>query len=101
MLGNFDPYQEWLGIPPEEQPPSLYQMLGIAEGESDAAVIAKGGSERAANVRSFRTDENAVFVDLLLKEIAAAKALLLDPEKKQKYDRQLAAKRRSQPTQRM
>lgn len=96
MLGNFDPYQEWLGIPPEEQPPSLYRMLGVADGESDPAAIAKAAAQRAAHVKSFRTDETAIFTDLLIKEIAAAKALLLDPEKKQKYDRQLAAKPRPQ-----
>jgi hypothetical protein len=94
MLGNFDPYHEWLGIPPEEQPPSFYRILGLAEGESDTTVISRAAGAQAAHVRSVRTDENAIFVDLLIKEIAAAKELLLDPEKKKKYDRQQAAKPR-------
>ena len=25
-----DPYHVWLGIPPEEQPPNHYRLLGIA-----------------------------------------------------------------------
>ena len=27
---EFDPYRKWLGIPPQEQPPNHYRLLGIA-----------------------------------------------------------------------
>ena len=31
MAANFDPYYKWLGIPPEEQPPNHYRLLGIQD----------------------------------------------------------------------
>jgi hypothetical protein len=34
----FDPYRKWLGIPPEEQPPNHYRLLGIALFEDDPDV---------------------------------------------------------------
>ena len=30
MDEQFDPYHKWLGIPPEEQPPNYYRLLGVA-----------------------------------------------------------------------
>ena len=47
MLGNFDPYREWLGIPPEEQPPNLYRLIGVDEGESDVQLIRQAASRQA------------------------------------------------------
>ena len=32
---SFDPYRRWLGIPPSEQPPNCYRLLGIALLEED------------------------------------------------------------------
>ena len=28
-MDGFDPYRKWLGIPPQEQPPNHYRLLGI------------------------------------------------------------------------
>ena len=36
---RFDPYHKWLGIPPEDQPPHHYRLLGVPLYEDDAAVI--------------------------------------------------------------
>ena len=36
--GNFDPYHEWMGIPPSEQPPNHYRLLGLSEFETSKAV---------------------------------------------------------------
>ena len=27
--GAFDPYHKWLGIPPKQQPPDHYRLLGV------------------------------------------------------------------------
>src|SRR5262245_52651896 len=35
----FDPYHKWLGIRPEQRPPTYYQLLGIAPDEKDPEVI--------------------------------------------------------------
>ena len=29
MKQSFDPYHKWLGIPPEDQPPHHYRLLGV------------------------------------------------------------------------
>ncbi len=39
MSADFDPYYTWLGIPPEQQPPDHYQLLGLRRFEDNAAVI--------------------------------------------------------------
>ena len=39
MSEKFDPYYKWLGIPPKDQPPHHYRLLGLELLESDAEVI--------------------------------------------------------------
>ncbi len=39
MSALFDPYHEWLGILPQEQPPNYYRLLGVAPFEADPDVI--------------------------------------------------------------
>ena len=39
MSDAFDPYHRWLGIPPDEQPPHHYRLLGINAFETDPEVI--------------------------------------------------------------
>ena len=38
MPEEFDPYRKWLGIPPKDQPPHYYRLLGIALLEDDPDV---------------------------------------------------------------
>ena len=47
---NFDPYHQWLGISPSEQPPNHYRLLGIAPFEADPAVISQAADQRAAQI---------------------------------------------------
>ena len=51
---GFDPYHKWLGIPPEEQPPNHYRLLGLPPFEADLDVI-----DAAAKARSGRRAERA------------------------------------------
>ena len=48
MSGDFDPYREWLDIPPADQPPNYYRLLGLSLYESDCAAIARAAEERCA-----------------------------------------------------
>ena len=41
MAESFDPYRKWLGIPPKDQPPNHYRLLGIDLFEADAEVIVR------------------------------------------------------------
>jgi len=64
----FDPYHKWLGIPPDEQPPNFYRLLGIGLFESDSDVIDNAADQRMAFVRQFQTGKHgAVAVELLNK----------------------------------
>ena len=39
MSNPFDPYHQWLGIPPKKQPPNHYTLLGLDAFESNPDVI--------------------------------------------------------------
>jgi hypothetical protein len=91
MTSDFDPYHRWLGIPPEEQPPDYYRLLGISRFEQDREVISNASDQRMAHLRSFASGQRSVESQRLLNEVAAATHCLLDPAKKLPYDNQLRA----------
>jgi hypothetical protein len=88
---HFDPYRKWLGIPPEEQPPHHYRLLGIALFEDDPDVISNAADRQMAHVRTFQTGKRAALSQALLNELSAANVCLLNPQTKQQYDAQLLA----------
>ncbi len=83
---TFDPYYKWLGIPPEEQPPHHYRLLGIRIFEEDPDVISSAADRQMAHVRSFQTGPNAAVSQTILNEIANARVCLLNRDKKNAYD---------------
>ncbi|HEV3417581.1 MAG TPA: hypothetical protein VG056_12230, partial [Pirellulales bacterium] len=100
MSSLFDPYYKWLGIPPEEQPPNHYSLLGIRLYEPDSDVIEMAADQRMAHLRSFHAGPHSDLSQKLLNEVAAARICLLKPERRVKYDellRQRFAQARSQP----
>ena len=86
MSESFDPYRAWLGIPPEEQPPNHYRLLGVQPLEEDPEVIAAAADRRVGNLHASQTGEHAELARRLLDEIAYAKACLLNPARKAAYD---------------
>ena len=82
----FDPYYKWLGIPPEDQPPSHYRLLGINLFEADAAVISNAADQRMAFLKSVQTGEHVQHSQDLLNQVAQAKLCLLDAGKRRAYD---------------
>ncbi len=94
MSPRFDPYHEWLGIPPEQQPPTHYRLLGLADFEGNATVIQNAADRQMAHLRTFQTGRHAMDSQRLLNEIAAAKLCLLNPGKKAAYDKTLPARLR-------
>jgi hypothetical protein len=87
---TFDPYHEWLGIPPSEQPPNHYRLLGIAPFESSPDVISQAAGQRMEQIRVVQTGPSADLGQKILNEIAGAKLCLLDPDIKRAYDADLA-----------
>ena len=70
---SFDPYHEWLGIPPSEQPPNHYRLLGIAPFESDPNVISQAAEQRTGQIRGVQPGQLADLAQRMLNEIAGAK----------------------------
>lgn len=89
MAQDFDPYYKWLGIPPKDQPPHYYRLLGLEPLESDREVIDAAANRVMAYLRSLATGEDAEHSQRLLNEVAAARQCLLHPQKKATYDEQL------------
>ncbi len=89
MADIFDPYYEWLGIPPAEQPPNHYRLLGIGLFEENAGVIANAADRQMGHLRGFAAGKHSQSSQKLLNEVAAARVCLLNPEKKVDYDGQL------------
>lgn len=86
---QFDAYRKWLGIPPKEQPPNHYRLLGIDLFESDPDVISNAADRQMVHVRSFQSGQYAELSQQILNELSAARVCLLTPEKKEAYDAQL------------
>lgn len=92
MSDSFNGYHVWLGIPPGEQPPNHYRLLGIAPFETDLDVIDHAADRQMAHVRTFQSGRNAALSQQILNELAAARVCLLNPQRKADYDEQLRAK---------
>lgn len=89
MAESFDPYHKWLGIPPAEQPPHYYRLLGLNVFESDSDVIRSAADQRTAYVRTFQNGPQGDLSQKILNEISKAKVHLLDSNKKLAYDEAL------------
>jgi len=88
-MATFDPYRKWLGIPPAEQPPNHYGLLGIGLFESDPDVISNAADRQMVHVRTYQSGKHSAISQRILNELAAARICLLDPGKKAAYDEQL------------
>jgi len=92
MPEQFDPYHQWLGISPKDQPPNHYRLLGIDLFEAEPDVISNAADQRMVHVRSFQAGENSDLSQTILNEISSAKICLLNSAKKLAYDDQLRRK---------
>lgn len=86
---EFDPYHKWLGIPPHQQPPTHYRLLGLEPFEADLDVIQAAAARQMAHLQTYKIGPQSECSQQLLNEIARAKVCLLDPHSKTEYDRKL------------
>ena len=92
MDRSFDPYHQWLGIPPDEQPPSHYRLLALRPGEADLEVIERAVERQCAFVRQFQRGLHGEVAERLLNQIAAAGDTLADPLARESYDQSIGLK---------
>jgi hypothetical protein len=89
MADSFDPYYQWLGIEPVDQPPHHYRLLAIAPFMDNREVIAGASDRQMAHLRTFQRGPQAADSQRLLNQVSIAKVCLLNPDKKTAYDEQL------------
>jgi len=89
MSEAFDPYHKWLGIPPQEQPPHHYRLLGVKPFEDDPDVIENAADRQMKHVRSFQAGPHSEASQRLLNELSVAKLCLLDPKRRSAYNESL------------
>ncbi|MGE0607097.1 MAG: PA14 domain-containing protein [Pirellulales bacterium] len=88
---SFDPYYHWLGIPPAEQPPNHYRLLGVALFEANGEVIQEAADRQMAHIKTHKNGPHRDLSQRLLNELSAAKVCLLRPASRAAYDGQLQA----------
>src|SRR5688572_28406865 len=86
MSAPFDPYHKWLGIAADEQPASLYRLLGVRPFESDPDVIDTAADQRMRQLKTFQGGKHGALSQKLLNEISRARQRLLDPKERADYD---------------
>ena len=92
MADAFDPYYQWLGIEPHDQPPHHYRLLAIEPLLENREMIAGAADRQMAHLRTFQRGPQAAESQRLLNEVSIAKVCLLNPHKKTAYDEQLRKK---------
>ncbi len=90
ILKEFDPYQQWFGIPLNEQPPDHYRLLGIPRFTEGPELIENAANQRLAYLRTVQAGQQTGELQRLLSEVLAARFCLLSPTHKAAYDRWLS-----------
>lgn len=85
-MSDFDAYHKWLGIPPEEQPPHHYRLLGISLFEKDRAVIISALDQRQAFLKQKLVSSQGELAEPLLEQLQQARLCLLNRLTKAQYD---------------
>src|ERR1700677_3070646 len=84
-----DFYQLLLGIPPAEQPPNHYRLLGLRLFEPNPDAIQVASDRQMAHLNALHAGSYAGYAQRLLSEVTTARACLLRPDLKAVYDHQL------------
>ena len=71
-MADFDPYWQWLKIPPDRRPPSPHDLLGLPPGEADEANVRQAAAKRYKHVRSYVLGHHAADANRILNQLAQA-----------------------------
>ncbi len=93
----FDPYDSWLGITAADRPPTYYDLLGLSAFESDPETIEKAALRRMSKVRQHQIGPHGDVSQEILAELARARLVLIDPDRRADYDARLRARSEGRP----
>ncbi len=82
-------YQLMLGLPGEIAQPNHYQLLGIEPGTTDDRAIRNAAADQNGKLLSWQNSRHFKQAGELMLELAKARNVLLDSEKREAYDQQL------------
>jgi len=89
MPEGLEIYSDLLDLEPLAEPPNYYQLLDIANGESDPDKIQQGYDRQEKKLRSKRLGSRRKKVERLSNDLAKAIVVLRDPAQRKVYDRTL------------
>jgi curved DNA-binding protein CbpA len=93
----FDPYETWLNIQDDRRPPNNYDLLGLPLFESDPVTIEQAALRRMGTVRLYQLGPHSDLSQEILAELARARLVLSDPERRADYDAMLRAGGEARP----
>ncbi len=76
MSEPFDPYYIWLGIPPEDQPPNHYRLLGVTLLETNREVIEAAANRQMNYLQQLSSGKDLEHAQQLLGEVLRARLTL-------------------------
>ncbi|MEM9827311.1 MAG: hypothetical protein AAF958_12010 [Planctomycetota bacterium] len=83
---------QWLGIPPEEQPPNHYRLLGVSLFETDENVIDAAADRQLTYLHSLINGSDADVAEALANDVSQARLTLLNSSDRAEYDAGLKAR---------
>jgi hypothetical protein len=94
QAGGRDYMADWLGIPPEHRPASLYALCGAPDLTADIQQIRQAATAHIQKLRPFATHPvHGPAACKLLETVGKAMTLLTDPVKKERYDKRLRSRK--------
>ena len=94
---TIDPYTQFLGLPPGPRPPSFYELLGLEMFCSHHERINQAVRKQFRIIKPFQDHperRSREAIQDIMNEIATARVVLVDPERKEDYDLALASERK-------
>ena len=92
-----DLYENWLGIPADRRPPTYYNLLGIEPFESNGETIERAALRRMSLVRHHQLGPHRDRSQEILSELARARLVLIDADRRGEYDAKLRARGEALP----
>ena len=92
-MSTFDPYYKWLGIPPKDQPPNHYRLLGVERFENDVDVIEAAADRHIVFLQTVAAGPRMADSQRLLNKNIGRSPLYLNREAKAAYDATLRVAR--------